>query len=99
MTIEKGLLPIYTPNSRILILGTLPSQTSRASNSYYANNGNKFWKVICEYLGVPVPDNYEQRIQILNKNDIAVWDLIDTCEIEGSKDSTINNPVINNLQD
>ncbi len=99
MTIEKGLLPIYTPNSRILILGTLPSQTSRASNSYYANNGNKFWKVICEYLGVPVPDNYEQRIQILNKNDIAVWDLIDTCEIEGSKDSTINNPVFNNLQD
>lgn len=99
MTTAKGLLPIYTPNSKVLILGTLPSQTSRASNSYYANNGNKFWKVICEYLGVSTPDSYEQRIQLLNANNIAVWDLISTCEIEGSKDSTITNPIFNNLQD
>ena len=99
MTSAKGLSPIYTPDSKILILGTLPSQTSRANNAYYANNGNKFWKVICEYLCVTIPDTYEQKVQLLNENNIAVWDLISTCEIEGSKDSTINNPVFNDLQD
>lgn len=99
MQTAKGLSPLYTPNSKILILGTLPSQTSRETQKYYANNSNRFWKIICEFFGVAVPDTYDQRIQMLNSHNIAVWDLIDTCEIEGSKDSTITNPEFNDLQD
>lgn len=99
METAKGLSPIYTPNSKILILGTIPSQTSRETQSYYANKGNRFWKVIFEFLGVAVPDTYNQRIQVLNSHNIAVWDLIETCEIEGSKDSTITNPTFNDLQE
>lgn len=97
MQTAKGLSPLYTPNSKILILGTLPSQTSRETQKYYANNSNRFWKIICEFFGVAVPDTYDQRIQMLNSHNIAVWDLIDTCEIEGSKDSTITNPEFNDL--
>lgn len=99
MTTVKGLSPIFNPNSKILILGTIPSQASRETNTYYANNSNRFWKVICEYLGAAIPDTYDQKIQLLNQHNIAVWDLIDACEIEGSKDSTIQNPIFNNLQD
>lgn len=99
METAKGLSPIYTPNSRILILGTIPSQTSRDTQKYYANNGNRFWKIICEFLGVAIPDTYDQKIQMLNSHNIAVWDLVDTCEIEGSKDSSITNPNFNDLQE
>lgn len=98
MTTVKGLSPIFNPNSKILILGTIPSQASRETNTYYANNSNRFWKVICEYLKVAVPDTYDKKVQLLKQHNIAVWDLIDTCEIEGSKDSTIKDPKYNDLQ-
>ncbi len=99
MTKVKGLQPIFTSLSKILILGTIPSDKSRTSGHYYDHNGNRFWEVICKYSGVPIPNDYEEKVKILLDNDIAVWDLIDTCEIEGSKDSTIKNPVYNNIQD
>ncbi len=99
MTKVKGLQPIYTSLSKILILCTIPSDKSRTTNSYYNNGNNRFWKVICEYLGISVPDFYNKKLQILKDNDIAVWDLIDTCDIEGSQDSTIENPTYNNIQD
>ena len=99
MATVKGLAPIYTSLSKILILGTIPSEKSRESSYYYNNNSNRFWKVISEWLEIPMPSNYDSKLQVLKENNIAVWDLIDTCEIDGSDDSTIKNPTFNNLQD
>ena len=94
---EKGLAPIYTKNSRVLILGTFPSVKSREKKEYYADNRNRFWKVICEYNGVNMPDSYTKKLDLLYNEDIALWDLINICEIESSKDSSIKNPEFNNL--
>lgn len=95
----QGLPPIYTANSNVLVLGTFPSEKSREKKSYYANNGNRFWKVVCDYIGIGVPDSYEDRINLLNQEGIALWDLIESCEIKGSKDSSIKNPTFNDLKD
>ncbi len=99
MTKVKGLQPIFTSSSKILILGTFPSEKSRESGHYYDHNGNRFWKVICDHFRVPIPNDYEEKEKLLKDNDIAVWDLIDTCEIDGSKNSTIKNPKYNDIQE
>ena len=54
----KGLPPIYTPDSRVLILGTFPSAESRKANAYYSNNTNRFWKLLCDNMKVNLPNSY-----------------------------------------
>ena len=98
-TTAQGLPAIYDANSSILVLGTIPAEKSREKNAYYSNNGNKFWRVICDNLGVVVPSAYVDRIDLLKQEGIALWDLIESCEIEGSKDSSIKNPKFNDLSD
>lgn len=106
MAREKGLRPIYTPESKVLILGTFPSAKSRQTGIYYANGGNRFWKVIGNYMiyvglssSYTIPDTIEKQKEVLKSCKIAVWDVIDECDIVGSKDSAIKNPKPNKLQD
>ncbi len=93
----KGLLPIYNEKSKVLILGTIPSAKSREKQEYYADNRNRFWKVFCDCNNVSIPQKYEDKVKLLNQNCIALWDLIESCEIQGSKDSSIKNPQFNAL--
>lgn len=89
MSRQKGLPPIYDADSEVLILGSFPSEESRESGSYYSNKDNSFWKIICGHCNEPLPTNNSEKEAILHKHHIAVWDMIDSCEIEGSSDKNI----------
>lgn len=90
--------PVYDENSRILILGSFPSVKSREQQFYYGHPQNRFWKVIAGLTGTPVPQNIEEKKDMLLSNGIAIWDVIAECEIIGSSDSSIKNVVPTNLQ-
>ena len=83
--------PIYSRTSRILILGSLPSVKSREQNFFYGHPQNRFWKVISGLMNESVPVDVEEKRKLLLKYDIAIWDVIQSCDIKGSSDSSIKN--------
>lgn len=85
--------PVYDQNSKILILGTFPSVKSREGNFYYHHPQNRFWKVLSRIFGVALPQTVEEKKAMLLTNRTAVWDVIASCEITGSSDSSIKNVV------
>lgn len=89
--------PVFDENSRILILGSFPSVKSREGNFFYHHPQNRFWKVIAAVTGCGIPCTIEEKKTLLLKNRIAVWDVIASCEIEGSSDSSIKNVVPNDI--
>lgn len=91
--------PVFDDNSRILILGTMPSVKSREANFYYMNPYNLFWRLVSEILNCPFPQSLEDKKEMLLKNRIALWDVLKSCDIKGSLDSTIKSPVPNNLSE
>ncbi|MBO5096404.1 MAG: DNA-deoxyinosine glycosylase [Bacilli bacterium] len=96
MIIVNPLKPIYNKNSKILILGSFPSLISRRENFYYANKNNRFWKIFENIYSVKLV-TLKNKINFLLKNKIALWDVIYSCEINNSTDSTIKNVVPNNI--
>ena len=91
--------PIIKKDSKILILGSIPGVKSLEMQQYYAHPQNKFWKIICEIFNEEFTTNYQQRIEILEKHHIALWDVIDTCERKGSLDSEIRNEEANKIEE
>lgn len=91
------IAPIYNENSRILILGTMPSPKSREVNFYYGHPQNRFWRVISAVRGEEVPQTVEQKTQFLLRNSIALWDTLSSCDITGAADSSIKNAQPNDL--
>ena len=89
--------PIYNANSKILILGSFPSVKSREENFFYGHPQNRFWKVLASIFGSGVLDTVEQKKRFLLKHGIAVWDVIASCDITGSADSSIKNVAANDL--
>lgn len=89
--------PIYNEESRILILGTFPSVKSREAKFYYHHPKNRFWKIISSLMAVPLPETVEEKKAMLLQNHIAVWDVIHSCDIKGSSDSSIQNVVPNDI--
>lgn len=89
--------PVYDSQSRILILGSFPSVKSREAMFFYGHPQNRFWKVTAAVFGCRVPQTIEEKRSFLLTNGIAVWDVIASCEIEGSSDSSIRNVTPNDL--
>ena len=85
--------PIYDQNSKILILGSLPSVKSREQGFYYGHPQNRFWKVLARLLEWEEPNTIEEKKRMLLENGIAIWDVLESCDIQGSSDSSIKNPV------
>lgn len=96
-TVIHPIQPIFNEDSRILILGTFPSVKSREGQFFYHHPQNRFWKVLAAVCQVGVPSSIEEKTQFLLKHNIAVWDVIQSCEISGSSDSSIKNVVPNDL--
>ena len=95
--VEHTLKPIFDGNSRVLILGTMPSPKSRQNNFYYGNPQNRFWRIMSDILNEPLPQSNEQRENLMLSHGIALWDVLKSCTIDGADDSTIKNPVPNDL--
>lgn len=91
--------PIFDKNSEILVLGSFPSVKSRENNFYYAHPQNRFWRVVASVYSCPVPSSVEEKKNMLLSNKIAVWDVIRSCEITGSADSTIKSVIPNDLSE
>ena len=85
--------PIYDGNSKILILGSLPSVKSREQGFYYGHPQNRFWKVLARLLEWEEPVTIAEKKDMLLQNQIAIWDVLESCDIQGSSDSSIKNPV------
>lgn len=89
--------PLYNENSRVLILGSFPSIKSREQMFFYGHPQNRFWKVVSAIIGVNTPTTIPEKQNFLYKNHIALWDVIASCDIIGSADSSIKNVVPNDL--
>lgn len=96
-TVTHPIPPLFDASSRILILGSFPSVKSREGLFFYHHPQNRFWKVLAGVLEEPVPGSIEEKKKFLLKHRIALWDVIASCTIEGSSDSTIKNVVPNDL--
>lgn len=86
--------PIFNKHSKILILGSLPSVKSRECGFYYGHPQNRFWKVIAGVYGFDVPKSIDEKKELLYKCKIAIWDVIESCDIKGSSDSSIKNAIV-----
>ncbi len=95
--ITHPIEPVYNESSRILILGSFPSVASREQNFFYGHPQNRFWKVLSEVFERPIPETVEEKRAFLLNTKVAVWDVIASCEITGSADSSIKNVVPNDL--
>ncbi len=91
--------PVYDGSSKVLILGSFPSVKSREMQFYYGHPQNRFWKVIATLTREPVPATIEEKRALLLCHGIAVWDVIGSCEIIGSSDSSIRNVKVNDFSE
>ena len=89
--------PLFDKNSEILILGSFPSVKSREAKFFYGHPQNRFWKVLAAIFEKSVPQSIEEKKEFLLESRIALWDVIKSCNIEGSSDSSIKNAVPNDI--
>lgn len=89
--------PVYNARSKILILGTFPSVKSRENQFYYGHPQNRFWKVLAALTKSPLPEDINGKKKLLLTNGIAVWDVIESCQIAGSSDSSIRDVIPNDI--
>ena len=81
--------PVFDRNNKILILGSFPSVQSRAAGFYYANPQNRFWRVLAAVYREAVPETVEEKRALLLSHGLALWDVLERCEIQGSSDASI----------
>ena len=89
--------PVFDKDSKILILGSFPSVKSREAAFFYGHPQNRFWKVTAAVMEDDLPVTVDEKRAFLLRNNIALWDVIGSCEIDGSSDSSIRNVIVNDL--
>lgn len=95
--IEHPIEPVFDSHSEILILGSFPSVKSREAGFFYGHPQNRFWKVLAVVCDDKLPETVEEKKAFLHRHHIAVWDVIHSCDIVGSSDSSIKNVAANDL--
>lgn len=89
--------PVWDKDCEILILGSLPSVKSREVQFYYGHPKNRFWQVLASVYGATTPVTTEEKKAFLLGNHIALWDVVASCEISASSDSSIKNVAVNDI--
>lgn len=84
-----GLPPIVGADPTVLVLGNMPSTISLASDQYYGNPRNAFWRICADIYGFDADAPYEQRTAELHRHGVAVWDVLRSCRRIGSLDSAV----------
>ena len=95
--IEHTIEPVYRSDSRVLILGTMPSPKSREQGFYYGHPQNRFFPALAGVFGEPVPQGVPERKEFLLRHGIALWDVLQSCVISGASDASIREPVPNDI--
>lgn len=83
----ESFAPIFAPQPRVLIVGSMPGVKSLEQAQYYAHPRNAFWRILFETFGQPMSEDYEERKRLIMAHDLALWDVARMCEREGSLDS------------
>jgi TDG/mug DNA glycosylase family protein len=82
--------PVVGKDPTVLILGSMPSVVSLQRQQYYANPRNHFWHLMADVLGeTGVPQDYEERLDMLRRHGVALWDALESCVRPGSLDGDI----------
>ncbi len=89
--------PLYDENSKILILGSFPSVKSREQMFFYGHPQNRFWRVLGAVFSCDAPRTIEEKRDFVLRRNIALWDVIASCDVEGSSDASIKNVKPNDL--
>lgn len=89
--------PLYNESSKTLILGSFPSVKSREMQFFYGHPQNRFWKLLARLFDEEVPQTVEQKKELVLSHNLALWDVIHSCTITGSSDSSIRDVVPNNI--
>ena len=91
--------PFVNSETKILILGTMPGIASLEKQEYYAHKRNHFWKIMYTLLdNLPISEIFEEKIQLLQANNIGLWDVLENCERKGSLDIHIKNQKENDFE-
>ena len=93
----RSFEPVIWPESKVLILGTVPSPKSREVDINYGNPRNRFWKVIAALWDEEDPIERDRRLDLLRRHRLALWDVLESCSINGASDSSIKDPVPNDI--
>lgn len=91
--------PVFDENSKILILGSFPSVKSRESNFFYGHPQNRFWRVLAQIFNENAPETVDGKKEFLLRNRIALWDVVHSCTVTGSSDSSIKDIVPNDISE
>lgn len=94
--VHHGFAPVLRADALVLVLGSFPSVASLGAGQYYAHPRNQFWPLIGEVIGVPIATlPYEDRLERLRANRVALWDVVGSCRRAGSLDASIRDPIAN----
>ncbi len=98
-TVNHSIPPVFTKDSKVLILGSIPSPKSREIGFFYGHPRNRFWHVLAEIFATEIPQTTEEKSDFLIRHQIALWDVLASCEIAGASDQSIRNPIPNPIED
>ena len=96
---KAGFPPIVDETSRVLVLGTLPSEESLRRQEYYGHPRNQFWPILADIYHVPLAGTYSGRVALLRQKQLALWDVLHHGERQGSLDQAIRHAVPNDFRD
>ena len=96
--VVHNIEPLFAPDSRVLILGSIPSPKSREQQFFYGHPQNRFWPVLAAVFGEDAPTTVGEKRALALRHHIAMWDTLHSCEIRGASDTSIKNPVANDLK-
>ncbi|MEA1987727.1 MAG: DNA-deoxyinosine glycosylase [Pseudomonadota bacterium] len=92
-----GFKPIVSSNPQLLVLGTMPSVESLNQAFYYAHPRNAFWPIMQSLVNMPI-NTIDDKIALVDKAGLAVWDVLESCDRQGSLDSAIKSPQANDFE-
>lgn len=93
----QSLPPVVSGNVKVLILGSMPGAVSIQQQQYYAHPRNQFWKILYSILSLPVPSAYSERVNGILEKGIGLWDVLYSCQREGSSDNSIRYEIPNDF--
>ena len=97
MRVTHTFLPIYDEYSKVLILGSIPSIKSREVGFYFSHPKNRFWSTLASVYHVEIGNSIDEKITFLHEHHIALFDVIKSCDITSSSDSSIKNVIPNDI--
>ncbi|MDR1067179.1 MAG: DNA-deoxyinosine glycosylase [Clostridiales bacterium] len=96
-TVIHSIAPVFDRRSKIIILGSMPSPKSREIGFYYGHPRNMFWPVMERVFNEKIPPSTEGKTAFLLERRVALWDALKSCDINGAADSSVKNPVANDI--